>query len=102
MKTLSFILTILLILPIGYQLFSAYELQLMESRFPTSHHGMDYSVLYELSYVLIDIIAIIVAIVLNAKEKYMVNTVMCATLLITFLLSVIINFADKFLFLWLK
>jgi|ERR1700735_2936136 hypothetical protein len=98
MKTLSLILTVLLILPIGYQLFSAYELQLMESRFRTSHHGIDYSVLYELSYLLIDVIAIIVAIVLNAKEKYLVNAVMCATLLITFLLSVIINFADRFLF----
>jgi hypothetical protein len=102
MKNLSIILTVLLILPMGYQLFSAYEFQLSQSRLPWSHHGIDLSVIYSLSYVLIDIIAVIVAIVLNAKEKYLVNSVMCATLLVTFLLSVIISFADKFLFLWLK
>ena len=102
MKNLSLILTVLLILPIGYQLFSAYEVQIMQNRFEMSRHGINYSALYMLSYVLIDVIAIVVAVVLNAREKYVVNSVMCATLLATFILSVIITFADKFLFLWLK
>lgn len=101
MKTLSLILTILLILPVGYQLFSAYEAQLMRTRFDPSH-GIDSFTWQMLSYILIDITAIIVAVVLNAKEKYLVNSVMCATLLTTFLLSVIITFVDKFLLLWLK
>ena len=101
MKNLSTILTALLILPIGYQLFSAYEAHLMRSRLALSH-DFDYAVWQILSFILVDIIAIIVGIVLNLKGKYLVNSVMCATLLGAFLLTVMINFADRFLFLWLK
>jgi hypothetical protein len=55
-----------------------------------------------LSYTLIEVFFIIVATVLNYKEKYRENSIMCGTLLVSFTFSVIINFTTTFLFNWLK
>jgi len=101
MKTLSIILTTLLILPIGYQLFSDLQSQLIRGPFEHSQ-GIDPFTWRLLSYLLIDVFFLITAIVLNIKEKYLENSIMCGTLLVSSVLSVMITFADTFLFNWLK
>ena len=101
MKTLSLILTVLLILPLGYQLFSDLQSQDMRSTFVHTQ-GIDPFTWRLLSFLLIDVFFLIVAIVLNIKEKYLENTIMCGTLLVSSLLSIIISFADNLLFNWLK
>jgi hypothetical protein len=101
MRTVSILLTVLLVLPIGYNLFNAYEVHLMQSRFMHSQ-GIDFATWRTLSFILIDVVFIIIALVLNFKEKYLENSVMCGTLLLAFIMSVILNFATSFLFNWLK
>jgi len=101
MKIVSIFLTASLILPIGYQVFSAYEYQVMQSKLMFSH--ADNFVTWQmLSYTLIDVFFIVVAIVLNLKGKYRENSIMSGTLLVAFVLSTIIHFTSIFLFNWLK
>lgn len=101
MKNLSLILTVFLILPIGYTLFSVYEMRLMESKSIFSHPD-NFMTAQMLSYKLIDIFFIIVAVVLNAKQKYRENSIMCGTLLVSFLISVIINWGSSLLYNWFR
>jgi hypothetical protein len=101
MKIVSAFLTLALILPIGYQVFSAYEYHVTQSRLMFSH-GDSFIMWQILSYTLIDVFFLIVAIVLNIKQKYRENSIMCGTLLVAFILSVVIHFVSTFLFNWLK
>lgn len=101
MKIVSIFLTVLLILPIGYQVLSAYEYQAMQSKFMFSH-GDNFMTWQLLSYTLIDVFFVIVAVVLNLKQKYRESSIMCGTLLVAFVLSVIIHFTSTFLYNWLK
>ena len=101
MKIVSIFLTISLILPIGYQVFSAYEYQAMQSKLIFSHAD-NFFTGQMLSYTLVYVFFMIVAVVLNLKQKYRESSIMCGTLLVAFVLSVIIHFTSTFLFNWLK
>jgi hypothetical protein len=101
MKIVSIFLTISLILPIGYQVFSVYEYQAMQSKLMFSH-GDNFMTWEMLSYTLVDVFFMVVAVVLNLKQMYRENSIMCGTLLVAFVLSVVIHFTSTFLYNWLK
>jgi hypothetical protein len=96
MKIVSLFFTLLLILPIGYTLFSAYESYVFESKFESAG-SIRFIEWHTLSYIIIDVVFLIIAIVLNAKEKYLVNSTMCGTLLLSFFLSLAVNFGTNIL-----
>jgi DNA-binding transcriptional regulator of glucitol operon len=101
MKTLSYILTCLLILPVVAMLLAAWQYVHFQSLLP----GMQTNKLfvYEmLSPIIIEVIFAIIAIYLNIKNKYLENSVMCGTLLVSFILSILLRYGVSFLFLWLK
>jgi len=101
MKTLSYILTCLLILPVGSALFSTWQYVHFNSLLP----GMQTNKLfvYEmLSPILVEIIFVIFAVYLNIKNKYLENSIMCGTLLASFILYWLLHLGVSFLFLWLK
>jgi len=103
MKNLSVILTLLLIAPIGYTLFSVFEIYHVQSIFMRGYGGiMRIMLLRILSPVLIDLGFIGIAVFLNVKMKYYENSIMCGTILLGFLVTVILNFGSLILFQWLK
>jgi len=101
MKKLSIVLTVLLILPIGYIVFHIYEMRLSLSKFG-SPHFTNVSTWRSLSYLLVDVFFIIIASILNFKKRYLENSIMCGTLLVSFILTLIITFTTSFLINWLK
>ena len=102
MKTASIILTLLLILPIGYSLLSAYERNISDSKLFMSANSIRFIEWYALRYIVIDLVFVIIAIVLNVKGKYLVNSVMCGTILFSFFLSLAVNFGTTILLNYVK
>ena len=100
MKTVSIALTLSLIIPIGSALFRVYSYKYLEVNMFS--HPSNYIVWTMFSYILIDIFFILLAIYLNSKQKYYENSIMCGTLLASFILSLIINSANSFVYIWLK
>ena len=100
MKTISLVLTILLVVPVIYLLYSAYQVYLFRNKF-SEGHGVDFATLNVLSYLLVYLFFGVVTLYLNVKKKYLENSVMCGTLLLSFLLSVIISMGTSFLYTWL-
>lgn len=100
MKTPSIALTLSLIFPIGFTLYRVFSYKYLEDN--TFSHPSSYIVWTMLSYTLIDIFFIGLAIYLNSKQKYYENLIMCGTLFVAFILSLIINSANSFIFIWLK
>jgi hypothetical protein len=101
MKILSYILTCLLILPVAYTLLSTWQYIHFNSLLP----GMQINkiMIYEmLSPITIELLSAIVAIYLNIKNKYLENSIMCGTLLVSFILSAILHIGISFLYTWLK
>lgn len=97
MKALSYTLTCLFIFPIAYVLFYTWNYVHHDRLIP----GMqpDKRIIFEmLSPVIIFLIFIITAMYLNIKGKYRENCIMCATLLISFALSMLIPSAISFLY----
>ena len=101
MKILSIFLTVMLILPIGYTLFSVYEMRLTQSML-TSSHLTNIVTWQMLSHIVVDLVFMVIALILNLKKKYLENSIMCGTVLVSFILNVTVNFATVFLLHWLK
>jgi hypothetical protein len=99
MKALSLILTILLILPIGYSIISAYESYTMQSVF-MHEHGIGEFEWHIFAPIAENLVYLGVAVVLNAKEKYVANSFICGTLLGTFFLSLLFFYGVHIFFLF--
>lgn len=99
MKTLSSILTSLLLLPIIYTAVSAWEYTHLNTFLSAASRPVIYNML---SPVAIDVLFIIVALYLNIKGKFLENSIMCGTILASFILSVILNLGISFITVWLR
>ncbi len=97
MKTLSIILTILLILPVGYAFLSAYESYTVQRAF-MSQPGMGEFQWHLFTPIAENLIYLCVATVLNAREKYLANSLICGTLLATFFISLIFYYGVNIFF----
>lgn len=95
MKTLSIVLTIGLIFPILYSVYSAFSVSHISHL--TGNSFLTYQLLVP---VLTDLLFIVVACMLNSLGKYLENSIMCGTILIMFTINVILNFGISLLYQW--
>jgi len=102
MKTPSIILTIALLIPVGGNILTAFSYYMMRSH--SEFTQFDKSILIR-SYapaLIFDFIVILTAIILNANRKYLINTVMCATVVGGFILHTVLFYTISALSTWLK
>ncbi len=88
MKVLSLVLTILLVIPLLYSVFSTYESYRLQS---ILIHGeaAHFMLLQLISTIIQHLLYLVVAIVLNSKQKYYANSLICGTLLVSFAVSLV-------------
>jgi len=96
MKNLSIVATVLLIIPIAGILLSALQIYNSERTF-TESQFMYLNLLRFAASIFVYILFLIVAIILNAKQKYLENSVMCGTLIIAFILFYLVNIGTSVL-----
>jgi hypothetical protein len=90
MKNLSIVATVLLIIPIAGILVSTIQVYKAEST--TTGNEFLYINMARLALsILIYVLFLIVALILNAKQKYIENSVMCGTLIIAYVLFYLID-----------
>jgi len=85
MRNLSIVATILLIIPVGGILLSAIQIYYMERKL-LSHQFLYETVFREATSILIYLVFFVIALILNTRQKYLENSIMCGTLIISFIL----------------
>jgi len=102
MRTTSILLTIALLIPVIGNLFFAFQYYLLSSHRMLGQPGSTFMFRSYAAPLLGDFIFIVLALILNVKQKYYENSIMCATRVGAYILFMILNFASNFLFNWLK
>jgi len=98
MKNLSILITVLLLIPIAYSVFSFYSMPGADI-----FGGIDHLFMWRmLSPIFMDLLYIGVAVFWNVKEKFLINVVMCTTLLVAFFISIGLNFGITLIYQWSK
>jgi hypothetical protein len=96
MKNLSIVATVLLIIPIAGVLVAAIQVYKSESTMTGNAFLYINMMRFALS-IFVYVLFLIVALILNAKQKYLENSVMCGTLIIAFILFYLVNTAATIL-----
>lgn len=91
----------LLVLPVISISFSAFQVYSFQNGLMHNNYSLGF-VLQVASQGLSYIIFLGIALYLNVKRKYYENSIMCGTLLLAFVLSLIIHYGSMFASLWLK
>jgi uncharacterized membrane protein (DUF106 family) len=102
MKTASIVLTVALLIPISGNLLSAYQLYIVNSHRELFHTDPIFIIRSYAPALTFNLFALIVAVILNIKQKYLTNTVMCATLTGGYIFQIILQYGFFILFTWLK
>jgi|SRR6185312_15656100 len=102
MKTTSIILTIALLLPITGEILRAYQTYLFDNHLPFTMMNKATIVRMYAPSLIFNSFALILAIVLTIKKKYLINTVMCATLVSGYIISLALFWGINMVFTWLK
>jgi hypothetical protein len=100
MRNLSILLTVLLILPMVSIVFSAYNTYSFDNI--VTHHMVNGFFLWQmLSPLIIDFIFLVIAIYLNFKRKFFENSIMCGTLVFSFILFFTMNICSSVVYHWI-
>jgi len=99
MKTTSIVFTVLLIIPLGGIFLSA--LSALAVRHPfESAEGRRFLLWSFASAAIVYFIFLIIALVLNIIRRYYENSIMCATLILGYILELVMHFGTSFLLQW--
>ncbi|AYL96622.1 hypothetical protein [Mucilaginibacter celer] len=102
MKTTSAVLTALLFIPILGCIFFAFQVY-MRINITSDEQFAKHVAFQNLLPVVVYLICLVAAIVLNVKQKYRENSIMCGTIVGVYILSVIVSSVGTFIAnTWLK
>jgi hypothetical protein len=102
MRTTSILLTIALLIPVIGNLLFAFQFYFMNSHRMFGKVDNAFILKSYAAPLVGHFIFIALAMILNIKQKYYENIIMCATIVGSYILFVLLNFGSNFLFNWLR
>jgi hypothetical protein len=102
MRTASIVLAFALLIPILGNLLSAYQYYVFNSHNQFIHQDNWFIIRSNAPGFIYLLIVVVVAIVLNTQKKYLINTVMCITVIGGYIIHTALFLSINFLFSWLK
>lgn len=102
MRTYSILLTLALLIPIVGNALFALQFYYINNHREFGHVGNEFILRSYAPPIVGDLIFIIVALILNFKQKYYENCIMCITVVLSYIMFIILNYGFNFLFTWSK